>query len=210
MLSRILKAVSFLLLLLLLPAASASALIVENVAAPNSNCDGGTFSTDFYGNFQGSLWDRYDTNSESYVSGNSRVQVYVRGAKINIPNGWVQTTSYAPSAGAYYSFWNNQPTQLNLANLVPADRGTPIAQVTYVTRRAPRSDAGTVVNGNYYTAPFVAGSIPAVTDRGTLGLRFDTAHVVEDRECQNIYPRWCGDGVRDPEEGCDPNDPSGS
>lgn len=200
-------------LLLLLSAPSASALIVENVSAPNSNCDGGSWNADFYGNptnFERHLGDQYHADTERYISASSRIQVYVRDAKADIPDGWVQTTSYAPSAGSYRAFWNNSPWTFNLQNLVPADRGTPVAQVTYVTRRAKRSDSGTVVSGGYYTAPYVAGAVPVITDYGFLGLRFDTANVYEDRECYNIYARWCGDGVRDAEETCDPNDASGA
>ncbi len=147
--------------------ASASALVVSNVAAPFSNCDGGTWNVDFYGNFQGHLWDRYNANSESYVSGTSRVDVYVNGGKVNIPDGWVQPTSYAPSAGQYYVAWNNALSGLNLANLVPSDRGTRVAQVSYNIRRAVRNDSGTVVNGSYYYAPFVPGVVN-ITDRGNL------------------------------------------
>ncbi len=39
---------------------SASALVVSDVASPYSNCDGGSWNVDFYGNFQGHLWDRYN------------------------------------------------------------------------------------------------------------------------------------------------------
>lgn len=120
----------------------------------------------------------------------------------------MQTTSYAPAAGQYFVAWNNSLSSLNLANLVPADRGTPVAQVSYGIRRANRSSGGTTLNGSYYTSPFTSG-VPNVTDRGNLGLQFDLANVVQDRECYNIYPRWCGDGVVDPEETCDPEDVSG-
>ncbi len=101
---------------------SASALVVNDVSAPFSSCNGGTWNVDFYGNFQGHLWDRYNANNESYVSGTSQVNVYVNGGKVSIPNGWVQPTSYAPSAGQYYVAWNNALSGLNLADLVPADR----------------------------------------------------------------------------------------
>lgn len=162
--------IRFLSLLAILSAfapVSASALVVSNVAAPSSNCDGGTWNVDFYGNFQGHLWDRYNANSESYVSGNSRVDVYVNGGKVNIPDGWVQPTSYAPSAGQYYVAWNNALAGLNLANLVPSDRGNRVAQVSYSIRRAVRNDSGTVVNGSYFYAPFVP-NVVNITDRGNL------------------------------------------
>lgn len=189
---------------------TASAFVVNDVSSPYSNCDGGSWNVDFYGDFKGKLWDRYDALGESYVSASSRIDVFVKGGKATIPNGWVQTTSYAPSAGSYYVAWNNADSFLNLANLVPADRGTPVAQVSYVIRRAVRSDAGTQLTGSYYTSPFVSGATPNPIDRGSLNLKFDTSNVYQDRECFNIYPRWCGDGVRDPEERCDPNDASRS
>lgn len=162
--------IRFLSLLAILSAfapVSASALIVSNVTAPFSNCNGGTWNVDFYGNFQGHLWDRYNANSESYVSGTSRVDVYINGGKVNIPDGWVQPTSYAPSAGQYYVAWNNALAGLNLANLVPADRGNRVAQVSYGIRRAVRNDSGTVVNGSYFYAPFVPNAVN-ITDRGNL------------------------------------------
>ncbi|MFZ3232444.1 MAG: hypothetical protein WA194_02770 [Patescibacteria group bacterium] len=188
---------------------SASALVVTDVASPTSSCDGGSWNVDFYGNFQGHLWDRYNAAGESYVSASSRIDVFVKGGKVNIPNGWVQTTSYAPAPGQYFVAWNNSLSSLNLANLVPADRGTPVAQVTYAIRRAPRSSGGTTLNGSYYTSPF-SGGVPSVTDRGNLGLGFDLSSITMDHECFNIYPRWCGDGVVDPEETCDPEDPTGA
>ena len=52
------------------------------------------------------------------------------------------------------------------------------------------------------------GKIP-VLFTGSIDKAFDSSTLRTDLECLNIYPRWCGDGILESNNGeqCDPNDP---
>lgn len=171
---------------------SAFALNITSHSGIQENCDGGTFSPlVIYGTDTVHLWDYLNASGEGLISSNSEVSVYVRGNKANIPNGWVQVSNYMPSAGQFYSIWNNQLAGLNLPSLVPADRDTPVAQVVYRVRRMYTGENNTYnFNGNYTYANFTGG-IPVQTSLGAVSKSFDLSTVHVDNECISIVPRWC-------------------
>lgn len=154
------------------------------------------------------IYDVLNASQESYVSAKSSVRVYVRDDKIEIPNMWVQATSYAPEAGKYYAIWNNGATKLNLGKLEPKDRKTPVAQVVFNIRRAFQSDGGKELVGSYYTSPFKKGRAPEIVDlskeKPGFSRKFDLSKIHGENFCYNMFARWCGDGVKDTEEECDP------
>lgn len=154
------------------------------------------------------IHDRLNASGESYVSAKSSVRVYVKDGKMEIPDMWVQPTSYAPKAGKYYVIWNNGLAKLNLEKLEPKDRKSPVAQVVFNIRRANQSDGGKELVGSYYTAPFTDGGTPQIIDvskdKPGFSRKFDLDKVYAEKLCYNFFARWCGDGVKDAEEECDP------
>lgn len=115
---------------------SAFALNVLTHSSIQTNCNGGTFTpVTIYGTGTYHFWDYLNSPGEAIISANSEVSTYIQGGKVSIPNGWVQTSNYVPSAGQYYAVWNNQLTGLNIPALVPSDRDMPVAQVVYRIRR---------------------------------------------------------------------------
>ncbi|MDP2103644.1 MAG: hypothetical protein Q8K26_01835, partial [Candidatus Gracilibacteria bacterium] len=187
------------------------ALNITSHASLQTNCDGGTFPPlVIYGTDTYHLWDYINTTREGIISGNSEVSVYVRNNKANIPNSWVQVSNYMPSAGQFYTVWNNGLAGLNIPALVPADRDVPVAQIVYRVRRMLTGVNNTYnFNGSYIYANFTSAT-PVQTSLGNLNKFFDTSTLTVDNECIAILPRWCGDSVLDSANGetCDFNDTS--
>jgi len=188
---------------------SAFALNITTHSSLQSNCDGGTFPPlVIYGNDTYHLWDYINTVQEGIIASNSDVSVYINSNKVNIPNGWVQVSNYMPSAGQFYTVWNNQLAGLNIPNLVPADRDTPVAQIVYRIKRMLTGTSNSFnFNGNYIFSNFT-GNNPVQMNLGSLNKNFDPSTVTADNECISILPRWCGDSVLDSANGeqCDFND----
>lgn len=184
---------------------SAFALNIMSHSSIQTNCDGGTFPPlVIYGTDTIHMWDYINAAREGIISSNSEVSVYVQGNKVNIPNGWAQVSNYLPSAGQFYTVWNNQLTGLNLPSLVPADRDTPVAQVVYRIRRMYTGPSNTYNFGGNYTYANFTGGVPSQTSLGNLNRGFDTSTLHVDNECISILPRWCGDSVVDSgHEQCD-------
>lgn len=184
----------------------ANALVITPVGAPEASC-AITRNATFYGLDNYQLWDELSTSKPSLVSGNSEVQVYVRGGnKMSIGNGWTQATNYTPAAGTYLAVWNNSGSSLNLPNLVPSDRnGTPIGQIVYHIRRAPERASGSAMNAAWGSRTLVSGFPSASTSYGSATRYINPSEVMVENECYNIFPAWCGDGVVDAANGetCD-------
>ncbi|MDD2916753.1 MAG: hypothetical protein PHH70_02820 [Candidatus Gracilibacteria bacterium] len=185
---------------------SALALNITTHSSFQTSCDGGTFPPMIiYGTDKYHLWDYLNTSREGIISSLSEVSVYTPGGKMNIPNGWVQSSNYMPSSGQYYAVWNNQLSGLNLSSLVPSDRDTPVAQVVYRIRRMFVGANNTYNFGGSYVYSNYTGGTPAQTTLGNLNKSFDPSTLTTDSECISILPRWCGDGVLDAANGeqCD-------
>lgn len=102
-----------------------------------------------------------------------------------------------PTAGQFYTVWNNGLAGLNIPALVPADRDVPVAQIVYRVRRMLTGANNTYnYNGNYTYANF-SGTTPVQTNLGNLNKNFDPSTLFVDNECISILPRWCGDSVLD-------------
>jgi len=171
---------------------SAFALNITSHSSIQTNCDGGTFPPlVIYGADTYHLWDYINTVKEGIVSSNSEVSVYVQNNKVNIPDGWVQVSNYMPSAGQFYTVWNNQLSGLNIPALVPSDRDTPVAQVVYRVRRMLTGGNNTYNFGGSYTYANFTGNTPTQINLGSLNKNFDPSTLYVDNECMSIIPRWC-------------------
>jgi len=136
------------------------------------------------------------------MSTNSSLSVYTDGSKITIPNGWVQVSNYAPSAGQYFAFWNNTKTFINTGSLVPADANRIVGQVTFNVIRAYRGSNNSYTYSN--TGIFARTDSLIPNPQSILvNQTFDLSTRKSDVECLNIYPRWCGDGIVSNGEQCD-------
>lgn len=187
------------------------ALNVTTHSSIQTSCNWWTFAPiTIYGTDGYHLWDRLNASWEWIISRNSEVSVYINSGKLNVPDSWVQVSSYVPSAGQFYSVWNNGLTTLNTTNLVPADRDQPIAQIVYKIRRMYVWSSNTFgFIWDYIFSPFT-WIIPIQTSLWNLNKQFDPSTVTQDDECIAIVPRWCWDWVLDTIEWeqCDPNDAS--
>lgn len=161
---------------------------------------------DIYGNSQYQLKDAFNSDSAYIISSQSKVEINTLGNKASIDPNFSQPSNYAPGAGSFTVAWQNGKTKLNLASLVPADRGTTIAQVLYKIRRVPLGP-GVTPNVELIAVPDLGPSVfpgPAVS-YGINQNSFNPSAAFEDVECLNIKPRWCGDGIIDNDKGetCD-------
>ena len=201
--------------LLALNSSYALAIAVEYSPSPEQFCLlGEKYKKEFYGNPTAGerhltlIWTP-PSNKISYISSKSRIKLFLDGDKVKMENGWVQTTTYTDSAGDYYLVWNNAPLIFNYNNLKPADRGKVVAQVVFKSRISYQNDSGKVLDGGYFNSR-KTDVTPVIKDLGRLNLKFDTDNVDDYKDCLNISVRWCGDGVKDDEEECDPKDSSQS
>ncbi|EKE27485.1 MAG: hypothetical protein ACD_3C00199G0001, partial [uncultured bacterium (gcode 4)] len=198
--------IAFLLLISQIFTESTSAINVTSHAWVQMNCNGWTFPPlTIYWNRWWHIWDRLNTSREGIISSNSEVSVFIDSNKLNVPNWWVQVSNYVPSAGQFYSIWNNNLTTLNLPNLVPSDRDRAIWQVVFKIRRMFVGSNNTYAfNWPYIYSPFT-WAVPVQTNLWNLNKKFDPSTLTADEECMTIVPRWCWDWAVDAQQGeqCD-------
>ncbi len=159
-----------------------------------------TTNVDIYGTLEYQLKDAFYADGEYIISGLSALTINTLGNKASIDPNFSQPSNYTPAAGAYSVAWQNGKTKLNLPSLVPADRDTTIAQLVYKIRRVPAGPGVTPIFERISVPDLGPSVFPgAAISYGLNTQSFNPSAAVVDNECQNIRPRWCGDGVIDSE-----------
>ena len=194
-----------------LSVASADTMSMRSVSQIETQCNGGTFTKEFYlgktaeqrffDTFQGDVGKDY-----VFWYSSSSVDVYNPYSVLSFKNGWAFhfKSNLKPSEELEVVVASqNYQAGTEIVNHAPK-RGDIAAQFVFKVARKIANWQG-AKNKEYQYMKSSDNSIHKVIKN----LKFSpTVHT--DNECLNIYVAWCGDGTLDAGYGekCDPNDPN--